>query len=181
MQHIAGLGELIASHPFTSGLEPRFLNVFESCASLRRFSSHQSIFQEGGEADHFYLIVSGTVNLETVLVGCSRRFTIQKLGTGDALGWSWMFSPYQWSFSAVTSAPTDVISFGAGFLRETAARDSEFGHELLRRVCPLVIERLRVTRKELVQMAAPVTGQVPGISLEAQIAGATAGQTSPST
>jgi len=66
MQPLTSLAELIASHPFIAGLDPRFQRVFETCASLRRFSSHQRVFQEGGEADHFYLMLSGRVTLEAL-------------------------------------------------------------------------------------------------------------------
>ena len=48
MQQTIGLDELIASHPFLMGLEPRLLPVLQDCASPRRFSSHQCIFQELG-------------------------------------------------------------------------------------------------------------------------------------
>jgi len=65
---------------------------------------------------------------------------IQILGAGEALGWSWLFPPYQWSFSAVTAAPTEVISFGAAFLRETAEKDIEFANELLRRIARTVVQ-----------------------------------------
>ena len=155
MQSCVSLGELIAGHPFLVGLDPRFQRFFEASASLRRFSSRQRIFQEGGEADHFYLILSGTVILETLLPR-GAALSIQTLRAGEALGWSWLFPPYQWSFSAVTSAPTEVISCGAGLLRETATRDIEFANELLRRIARTVVQRLHVTHKELVDLSASI-------------------------
>src|SRR5579859_6494896 len=105
MQSMASLEELIASHPFFGGLESRFVSPIEPGASLRRFGSHQLIFEQGGQADHFYLILSGKVILETFAKDRS-TIPIQTLGDGDALGWSWLFPPYQWSFTAVTAAPT---------------------------------------------------------------------------
>ena len=64
MQTGASLEELIARHPFLSGLSAEFQSFLCDCASLRRFGSQQWIFQEGCEGDHFYLIVSGKVTLK---------------------------------------------------------------------------------------------------------------------
>lgn len=148
MQPFATLEELLFSHPFLDGLDVKFLNVFTSCASLRRFNSHQCIFEKGGEADHFYLILSGKVTLETS-VRDRGPVSIQTLGTGEALGWSWLFAPYRWHFTAVTSAPTEVISFGAGSLRERASIDVEFANELLRRIAQTVVQRLAASQLKL--------------------------------
>lgn len=69
--------------------------------------------------------------LET-LVPDGGALSIQTLRAGEALSWSWLFPPYHWSFTAVTSAPTEVYFCGAGFLRDSASRDIEFANELLR-------------------------------------------------
>jgi CRP-like cAMP-binding protein len=142
------LEEMLSSHPFVAGLDGKFLNLLASCASLRRFSSRQHIFEEGGEADHFYLILVGKVILETVVPNRG-TLSIQTLGAGDALGWSWLFAPYRWRFTAVTSAPTEVISFGAGFLRERASNDVEFANELLRRIAQTLVQRLAASQNKL--------------------------------
>jgi CRP/FNR family transcriptional regulator, cyclic AMP receptor protein len=150
MESWAALDELIAAHPFLSGTSEEFQSILEDCASLRRFGSHQLIFQQGSEADHFYLILSGKVVLETI-VPPERRLAIQTLGAGEALGWSWLFPPYQWTVGAVTAAPTDVISLGARHLRQRAEQDPEFGNELMRRVTGTLVQRLHATRNELVR------------------------------
>ena len=153
MQAALTLDELIRSHPFLAGLEPKFVSLYETCASLRRFSSHQRIFLEGEEADHFYLILSGKVILETSVDG-GGCIPIQTLGGGEALGWSWLFPPHQWCFTACTAAPTEALSFAAQPLRQKAQESLEFGNDLLRRVTRTLIQRLQVTRRALVQLYA---------------------------
>ncbi|PYK10379.1 MAG: Crp/Fnr family transcriptional regulator [Verrucomicrobia bacterium] len=153
MKTLLALEEVIAGHPFCDGLEQKFLTPLRDCASLRRFGSQQEIFQEGGEADHFYLILSGKVMLETS-VPHDGVVPIQTLGAGEALGWSWLFPPYQWCFTAKTAAPTDVISFAAPFLRQHVERNSDFGNELLWRLTKTLIQRLQSTRQTLVQLYA---------------------------
>jgi CRP/FNR family transcriptional regulator, cyclic AMP receptor protein len=164
MQLRPGLEEIIAAHPFLDGLDPKFLTLFDDCASLRRFSSHQHIFQEGGEADHFYLIVSGKVVLETTVPHCG-ILPIETLEAGEALGWSWLFPPYQWCFAAITAAPTDVISFSAPVLRQQAERNIEFANELLRRLAKTLIQRLQFTRQGLVQLYTSLNESPRGASV----------------
>ena len=151
METSAALEQLIAAHPFLSGLAPEFQSFLWDCASLRRFGSHQQIFQEAGEADHFYLIVSGKVTLDATVPDCG-TLPIQTLEAGEALGWSWLFPPYQWAFTATTAVPTDVLSFGARLLRQKASEDPAFANELLSRIAKTLIQRLLATRNELIHL-----------------------------
>jgi CRP/FNR family transcriptional regulator, cyclic AMP receptor protein len=151
MRTMEPLDKLVAKHPFLTGLDPQFLQFLTDCATVRRFAAQQQIFREGNEADHFYLIVSGRVSLETDVPG-SGLVTIQVLGPGDALGWSWLFPPYQWHFTAKTLAPTEVISFTAADLREKAARNRDFQNEMLIRISRTLLQRLQGTRREMVKL-----------------------------
>src|ERR1051326_833654 len=57
MQSLDALTSLLKSHPFLAGLTPEFYEFFHRHATIRRFASQQQIFHEGGEADHFYLVL----------------------------------------------------------------------------------------------------------------------------
>jgi CRP/FNR family cyclic AMP-dependent transcriptional regulator len=151
MQTLGALTDLIKSHPFLAGLDPEFYEFFHDCATVRRFASQQQIFHEGGEADHFYLILSGEIALETFVPGCG-TVTIQRLGPKEALGWSWLFPPHEWHFTATTLAPTEVISFNAEALRAKAAENRDFRDELLTRVAKTLLERLQSTRMQLIDL-----------------------------
>jgi CRP/FNR family cyclic AMP-dependent transcriptional regulator len=151
MQTITSLEELIAGHPFLAGMEPRLYHFFDECGTLRRFGSGQQIFHDGSEADHLYLILLGQVALETFVPGYGMA-TIQKLGPGEPLGWSWLFPPYEWQFSASTLKPTEVISFDAAALRSKAEGDIEFRDELLTRTARTLAQRLQGTRMQLVDL-----------------------------
>jgi CRP-like cAMP-binding protein len=140
---------LIKQHPFLRGLHPRFVKLYDDCATVRRFASRQQLFHEGGEADHFYLILTGSVVLETFNPD-QGMVTIQSIGPGQVLGWSWLFEPYKWHFTARTEAPTEVISLDAAALRAKAGRDMEFENDLLTRITRTVVQRLNATRFQLI-------------------------------
>jgi len=146
-----GVDEAVRRHPFLEGFAPMFFDALCDCVSIHRFTSQQQIFQEGGEADYFYLIVSGEVALETFVPGWG-MVTIQILGAGDALGWSSLFPPHDWQFTATTREPTEVISLNAARLRRIAEADHEFDCELLTRAAKTLYQRLLGTRKHLVEL-----------------------------
>lgn len=148
MQIIDGVEATLKAHPFLSGLDPQLCELLCDCANIRRFAAHQRIFHEGSEADHFYLIINGAVALETFVSG-SGMITIQKLGAGDALGWSWLFPPYQWHFTATTLEPTEVLSFDGKALRAMAQQNIQLHDELITRVATTLYQRLMSTRARL--------------------------------
>ncbi len=150
MESCQTLEDLVASHPFLAGFPVQFRGFLCDCASVRRFGWHQQIFREGGEADHFYLILNGKVLLETATPD-GGKLIIQTLGPGDALGWSWLFPPHQWRFTATTGMPTEVLSFAAAMLRSKSAEDCGFAAELLSRLARTLVQRLQATRSELIQ------------------------------
>lgn len=151
MQTMDTLEHLIVKHPFLSGLNPHFYHFFNDCALHRRYEPGQEIFHEHGNAEHFYLIHSGKVALETFVPGRG-RVTIQTLGPGEALGWSWLFPPHQWHFSASATEPTELIEFDAASLRDKAEENRDFGNELVIRVARILLERLQGTREQLIDV-----------------------------
>jgi CRP/FNR family transcriptional regulator, cyclic AMP receptor protein len=142
--------DLIVSHPFCKGLNPHYLHLLADCASLMRFGVGQDIFREGQDADHFYLIHTGRVALET-FVPRAGATTIQTLEAGEALGWSWLFAPHQWQFTARALEPVEAVAFGAASLRENAEENHDFGYELLTRVGHVMLQRLQATRRRLIE------------------------------
>jgi CRP-like cAMP-binding protein len=149
MQTIEAKDNIAIKHPFLDNLSPEFQEFLEKCGSLRKFDSGKEIFHEGNQAERFFLILSGSVILETFVPGCG-TVTIQRLGSGQALGWSWLFDPYQWHFSATTDAPTELIEFDAAKLRKKANQNPRFANELLTRVARILLERLQFTRGQLI-------------------------------
>lgn len=147
------LEPMIAEHPFMAGLNPHFLHLFNECATFKRYGPGQEIFHEHLSADHFYLIKHGSVALETFAPGLG-NITIQTIHTGDALGWSWLFPPYTWKFTARSTDASELIAFGAASLREKAEENAAFGYDLVMRVAKVLSERLQATRRQLLDFYA---------------------------
>jgi CRP/FNR family cyclic AMP-dependent transcriptional regulator len=142
------LKQTLADHPFFEGIDPGHLEFIAQGASEQSFEADELIFQEGDEAETFYLIRQGSVMLSTFIPG--KGFAnIESLGEGEVLGWSWLIPPYQWHFSARAIQPTQVIVLDGVQLRQRSEEDHEFGFEFYKRLALIVGQRLRATRMRL--------------------------------
>lgn len=140
------------AHPFLQELSSAQLAILAECAMLTEFKPGQVIFREGEMANRFYLILAGHVTLEAEAVEHA-PVTVDTVSTGDVLGWSWLFPPYCWTFTARAVEPVRAVFFYGTWLRERCAEDPTLGYELMRRTAGVVIRRLQVTRQQLVRLA----------------------------
>jgi CRP-like cAMP-binding protein len=149
----SALENAVANHPFLRGMSPAHVRLLAACAMFTRFEAGQIVFHQGEIANRFYLIQTGRISIET---SADERgiVTVQRLGAGDVLGWSWLFPPYYWHFSACALESTQAIFFYGTRLREKCEEDREFGFQLLRRVAGVLMQRLQVTVKETLRLAA---------------------------
>jgi CRP/FNR family cyclic AMP-dependent transcriptional regulator len=145
------LESIIAGHPFTKGINSRFLHLLNECATLERFGAEQQIFHEGFEADRFYLIHRGQVALQIFVPGTGVT-TIQTIAAGETLGWSWLYPPHRWHFSAVAVEPVEAAALCARTLRDRMEENHEFGYAIALRVGQVMLERLQATRLRLLAM-----------------------------
>ena len=140
-------------HPFLHDLNPEFFTSLTACAMPTEFKAGELIFSEGEMANRFYLIVEGRVQLEAEATD-RPGVLVDDIGAGEVLGWSWLFPPYLWHFTARAVEPVRAIFFYGTWLREQCAADPALGYELMRRTTAVVIRRLQATRQQLVSAAA---------------------------
>lgn len=145
------LEPILAQHPFLKDLESQHLRVIVGCATNVRFDAGQFVFREGAEAKQFYIIRHGKVGLETFVPGRG-PITIQTLGEGDVLGWSWLFRPYQWHFDARALELTRAIALDGECLRGKCEVDHNLGYELVKRFANVMMQRLQATRLQLLDI-----------------------------
>ena len=142
---------VLAEHPFLEGMKPHLVETIAFCAGHARYEPGQIIYREGDEADQFFLILEGKVSIEIFSV---RRgsLTIQTVGPGEVLGWSWLFAPFQRRFDARAIEVTRAVALHGRCLREKADADRELGYELLKRLSEVVVERLKAMTLQVVDM-----------------------------
>ncbi len=146
------LEQAVAKHSFVQGMTPAHIQVLTQCAMFAKFETGQIVFHKGEIANRFYLIQQGKISIETHADG-QEGVTVQTIGAGEVLGWSWLFEPYYWHFNACALEPTQAIFFYGTRLREQCEQDREFGYELMRRVTAVVMERLQSTVEQSLKLA----------------------------
>src|SRR5438477_3592155 len=159
------LSARIALHPFLAGMNRVQLALLTDCAMATRFQKGQTILREGEFANRFYLIETGKVILESG-EGFGDPVIIETIGSGDLLGWSWMFPPYVWSFTARAIERTTAIFFYGTILREYCERDPSLGYELFKRITPIMMKRLQAARRKMLSLHAHDTALEPAVVLE---------------
>ncbi len=147
------LGTRVALHPFLAGMNHTQLTLLTDCAVARHFNMGQTILREGEFANGFYLIETGRVALESE-AGFGESIVIQTIGAGDLLGWSWMFPPHVWQFTARAIEPTAGLFFYAAILREHCEKDHSLGYELLKRISAVMVKRLQAAHQQMLSLHA---------------------------
>jgi CRP/FNR family cyclic AMP-dependent transcriptional regulator len=154
----------VTLHPFLAGMSRTHLALLTDRAIPAHFKKGQTILREGDFANRLYLIESGGVVLESG-ESLGEPVVVDTIGPGDLLGWSWMFHPYVWHFTARASAPTETIFFYGAILREHCERDHSLGYELFKRITPIMLRRLQAARKKMLALHHG-TGSLEAVVLE---------------
>jgi CRP-like cAMP-binding protein len=145
------LEPILAGHPFFRELDARHLALLVGCASNVRFPAGEFLFRAGEEANQFFLVREGRVAIEIAPPGAAAH-TLQTVGTGDVLGWSWLIPPYHWKFDARAVEDTRALALDGKCLRAKCETDHDLGYELLKRFAHIMEERLQATRLQLLDV-----------------------------
>jgi CRP-like cAMP-binding protein len=148
------LKKAIAAMPFFKGMNDRHIRVLASCACRIHIEKGTIIFHQGETANRFYLIQDGTIELEAALKPEDRRIVAGRIGRGGVLGWSWLFPPYEWQFTARALTQTYALFFYGTVLREHCETDPSLGFELFKRMGKEMVNRLQSARRRLLQTEA---------------------------
>jgi CRP-like cAMP-binding protein len=143
--------DMLSTQPFLAGLSRTQLDHLLPWSRKATFAAGARVFEEGRRAERFWIIREGRVALETEVPGRG-AVVLETLGPGAVLGWSWLFPPYRWHFSAAAGEVTLALEFDAAAVRELCERDPEFGFDLAMRFTKVVVERLQTTRVRLLDL-----------------------------
>ncbi|MEU8567000.1 cyclic nucleotide-binding domain-containing protein [Streptomyces pathocidini] len=118
------------------------------------FTSGTRIFDEGGRADRFWILRSGSVALDLHVPG-RRAATVEVLGPGELLGWSWFLPPRHWHLGAAAESVVRAHEFDAAEVRALCDRDPVLGMALITAVAGTIADRLMASRTRLLDLYGP--------------------------
>lgn len=145
---------MVASTGAFGALPKEYRDQLMSLAREVSFAKGERIFNEGGKADRFWIIHTGTVALDLHVPG-RRAAVIETLGSGALLGWSWFLPPQHWHLGAEASSPVLAYEFDAAAVRELCGQNPVLDHALSVYVAQVIADRLRAARVRLLDLYAP--------------------------
>ena len=129
---IRTIEQLLVETRLFADLPEHHLATIAGCAVTAHFEEGEYVFREGGPADTFYVLRSGSIALETYVPGRGAAL-LMTIHDQDVLGWSWLFPPYRWHFDARALEPVARSLRRRSSLRQKSTDDHELGYELMRR------------------------------------------------
>lgn len=143
--------ESLPDHPLFRGLALPFRQILAESAMKADFETGDKVIEAGEPANGFYMIIGGTVDLETTQPRTRAR--VQTIAAGDILGWSWLFPPYYWHFDAVARESVRTIFFYGSRLQRQCDLNHDFGYALVKGMSQFLIGHLRADRERWIEAA----------------------------
>ncbi|HTT86555.1 MAG TPA: cyclic nucleotide-binding domain-containing protein, partial [Acidimicrobiales bacterium] len=109
------------------------------------------LLAENDPADTLYLLRRGSVAIEIHAPGRG-PITIETVGPGAVVGWSWLVPPYRWHFDARAATAVGAVALDGACLRSKSEEDPVLGYALMKRVAAVLVERLQMTRLRLLDL-----------------------------
>ena len=135
---------------FTQGLSQDQLDKLEQITTAVHWDPDTVIFNQGDCNPMLYVVEEGRVAIE-VNVPDHQPQTLLTVGPGEMFGWSSLFYQRPKTAEAHTLEPTKALALDANRLRQLCDADPALGYAITRRVLQVVSERLKGTRKELIE------------------------------
>ncbi len=140
--------ELLRRYPcFTAGGQYA-INAMANFAERVDLKPGELVLVDGERADMFYVIVSGSVDIEATL-GDGSVDVVDTLVDGDLLGWSSVFHGQQYNANAVAKGDVLLIGLDASKLRALCNENVRLGYRLMSEVVKAVGHRLQGARLQL--------------------------------
>jgi len=145
--------KMFRSVALTRDMKLEHLHKLASLAGEVEFLEGEIIYCRGDIGKAIYLIEEGQVVIETDVPG-QGPVTLNILGPGQFFGWSSLFPPERKMASTRALKPTRAIAINASQLQAACQMDHYLEYAIIRRAGRDMIDRIKATRQQLVDMLA---------------------------
>jgi len=144
------VAELLGEHAFFRGASPGLLHAASEGAREQSYRTGEYLLREGRVADELYVVLDGKVALE-MYAADRMRLTVQTVGRGEVVGWSWLVPPHRWTLDAIAVKPTRAIAVPASSLWARFQQAPAEGYEFLLRLVPVLAGRIQAMEMQLLE------------------------------
>ena len=122
------------------------LDALLSRSSVETFPEGKTIFRQGEDANHLYILIEGMVNL-SVKTGEKFAFLTSKVEKeGAAFGIPSPIEPFRYNLTATCLKPSKLLVINAGRVRMDMEKDPEMGMEIMKKLASIYFNRLNEMR-----------------------------------
>lgn len=145
------IADVLRAHAFFRDLPDADVEFIAGCGRNKIVKAGEWLAHEGDPADTFYILRSGKASIIAHIP--QRGEVILQTVTGDdVVGWSWLFPPYQWTFSVRALDTVHAVELNGVCLREKCDRDNSMGYRLMKKFVEFMTSRVRATRMQLMDV-----------------------------
>lgn len=146
--------EILRKFPFFFGLTEEQLKQFAMIAEEHEIEGGINIFEEDQEANKFYLLMDGSVDLfikseEENDPSSRREFGVGEINPGEIFGISSIVEPYRFRTTTRTAVKSHVLEFDGLELRNMLGKDTQLANQMMKQIAKSLMERLASTRVQL--------------------------------
>jgi CRP-like cAMP-binding protein len=122
------------------------LDALLSRSSVEAFPEGKTIFRQGEDANHLYILIEGMVDL-SVKTGEKFDFLTSKVEKeGAAFGIPSLIEPFRYNVTATCLKPSKLLVINAGRVRMDMEKDPEMGMEIMKKLASIYFNRLNEIR-----------------------------------
>jgi CRP-like cAMP-binding protein len=122
------------------------LNDLLSQSLIKPYPEGDTIFLQGEEATHLYILINGSVDL-TVRAQEKIDFMTSKIEKdGAVFGTASLMEPFRYNVSAICLKPSEVLVLDANLIKKRMEEDPKMGIEIMKRLASIYFNRLNQLR-----------------------------------
>jgi CRP/FNR family cyclic AMP-dependent transcriptional regulator len=129
-------------------LTPSEMDILISISTEKRVKKDEVVFKENATGDAFYLIVSGSVRISTIVPGVGEE-ALTILREGEYFGEMALIDDAPRSASAIANDDTILLMIGKDDFRKLLAQETGIAYKLLWVFTKTLSARLRKTDEQL--------------------------------
>jgi CRP-like cAMP-binding protein len=122
------------------------LNLLLSHSSVETFPEGKTIFRQGDEANHFYILIEGTIDLSVKTEGKFDFLSSKVEKEGATFGIPSLIEPFRYNVTATCLKPSRLLVINAGRVRMEMEKDREMGMEIMKKLASIYFNRLNEMR-----------------------------------
>lgn len=137
----------IAESTLFKNLSQSALDVVRKHGSEKVYNSHDMVFREGDDAEHFYVLAEGSVHLA---MGDEEELCFVVSHAGEMFGWSALIEPNRYRATARCTNPCRLVVIPRSAVDEVERDYPRDGIIIFKNLAGIVTERLREAYRDRV-------------------------------